>query len=557
LRRLRAIVTGRFGGALVLLPFVWLTHRFWFVADDAFISFRFARNLAEGHGLRYNLGAHVPVEGYSNFLWVIVGSALERMHLPQPVVMPMLSALCGLALLVLVLRRARTRFGFTDGEAAVVALLLATYPPFALWSTGGLATMPFALLVFVVFDQVVLAEAPRPVPAVAALVLLALLRVEGILWCVGILVIGLSGRVASHRPARPLLLPALLSIPAWAVYFLWRAHYHGDWIPNTVTAKSGFGAPFFLRGVHYVLSHALVFVTPFLLVPGTVSAARRGRIGISVAVVAWASILWAVASTGDFMPMGRLLASGFAFQVIVIGWWLQDVTGRRPRAHAALAALLILVQLLPAFDLHAVPLELRKAAHFRESASRFRSESMRWRGERRSVELWSATGRLLRTWGASRGLEPREVRYVTHHIGAEGFYSDLTILDPYGLVNREIAHLPTPDQPSTPGHDKGVSRFHFLKDDPHILRAQPVEDAEDEYLIRSVEQLRDELVERGPRMMSLYVPDFLSSAEPVPGLGGSVALWVRIPDGVDPEDAWADFQRRLEKRKRMGEPGGR
>ena len=38
--------------------------------DDAFISFRYAQNLVEGHGLVYNIGERV--EGYTNFLWTIL-----------------------------------------------------------------------------------------------------------------------------------------------------------------------------------------------------------------------------------------------------------------------------------------------------------------------------------------------------------------------------------------------------------------------------------------------------------------------------------------------------
>ena len=40
-----------------------------FLLDDAFISFRYARNLLEGNGLVWNPGERV--EGYSNFLWVL------------------------------------------------------------------------------------------------------------------------------------------------------------------------------------------------------------------------------------------------------------------------------------------------------------------------------------------------------------------------------------------------------------------------------------------------------------------------------------------------------
>ena len=41
------------------------------IADDAGISFAYARNLATGHGLVSQPGAP-PVEGYSNFSWVLL-----------------------------------------------------------------------------------------------------------------------------------------------------------------------------------------------------------------------------------------------------------------------------------------------------------------------------------------------------------------------------------------------------------------------------------------------------------------------------------------------------
>jgi arabinofuranosyltransferase len=41
-----------------------------YVVDDAYISFRYARNLIEGHGLVFNPGE--KVEGYTNFLWVLI-----------------------------------------------------------------------------------------------------------------------------------------------------------------------------------------------------------------------------------------------------------------------------------------------------------------------------------------------------------------------------------------------------------------------------------------------------------------------------------------------------
>jgi arabinofuranosyltransferase len=41
--------------------------------DDAFISYRYARNLVEGHGLVFNIGEYV--EGYTNLLWTLLVAA--------------------------------------------------------------------------------------------------------------------------------------------------------------------------------------------------------------------------------------------------------------------------------------------------------------------------------------------------------------------------------------------------------------------------------------------------------------------------------------------------
>ena len=48
--------------AILWIPFVLMVWRFWFVTDDAYISFRYSRNLALGHGLRFNPGEVPPAE---------------------------------------------------------------------------------------------------------------------------------------------------------------------------------------------------------------------------------------------------------------------------------------------------------------------------------------------------------------------------------------------------------------------------------------------------------------------------------------------------------------
>ena len=63
----------RVAAVVLFLPWFvllgWLAEVSWFLTDDAFISFRYVRNLLEGYGLVFNRGERV--EGYSNFLWVL------------------------------------------------------------------------------------------------------------------------------------------------------------------------------------------------------------------------------------------------------------------------------------------------------------------------------------------------------------------------------------------------------------------------------------------------------------------------------------------------------
>lgn len=71
-----------FAGALIV--FIATAVAIWdYTIDDAFITFRYAENLANGHGLVFNPGDK-PVEGYSNFLWMLLLSNLYKIGLPTP-----------------------------------------------------------------------------------------------------------------------------------------------------------------------------------------------------------------------------------------------------------------------------------------------------------------------------------------------------------------------------------------------------------------------------------------------------------------------------------------
>jgi hypothetical protein len=64
--------------------------------DDAFISFRYARNLVRGAGLVFNPGERV--EGYTNFLWTVLLAGLHGLGADLPRAARVLGVLASFAM---------------------------------------------------------------------------------------------------------------------------------------------------------------------------------------------------------------------------------------------------------------------------------------------------------------------------------------------------------------------------------------------------------------------------------------------------------------------------
>ena len=105
--------------------------------DDAFISFRYAANLAEGHGLVFNPGERV--EGYTNFLWTLIFAPVIALGLDPVPVSASLGMIFSLALLWSSWELAGRRW--------LVPLLVASFPGLSLEAVQGLETVAFAFLV--------------------------------------------------------------------------------------------------------------------------------------------------------------------------------------------------------------------------------------------------------------------------------------------------------------------------------------------------------------------------------------------------------------------------
>lgn len=229
------------------VPLLWLGHRIvssWFLCDDAFISFRYARHLVEGHGLVFNPGERV--EGFTNLLWVLEIAALWCLGLRPEWGAPLLSVALTLGTLWVVGAAASRLTGSHRPRttAWMAVTLVATSQAFAEWSTSGLETRQFTFLVVFGVFALVRAAASSWWSLVASLLFAAaeLTRPEGLLvfasavGCFGVHVLAMRDVEGRSRRRRCVLvlLPFVVVVVG---HFLWRSAYYGEWLPNTYHAK--------------------------------------------------------------------------------------------------------------------------------------------------------------------------------------------------------------------------------------------------------------------------------------------------------------------------------
>jgi len=460
-----------------LAPFAYLVWRFRFLTDDCYISFRYARNLAAGHGLTFNIAdAAAPVEGYSNFLWVLVMAGFERLGVPAPSVVHWITIASGVLLLAWVSAFLVRRVCATRSGAVAGALFFGTFPPLALWSTGGLATMPLALAVFGAFHALLAdPERPRGLRAGVWAGAAALLRADGAFW-VGLVLLAAAVRWLLLR--RPGLLRAILTCAGvlalvLAAHLAFRQLTYGEWLPNTARAKVSVSElspelveDFYRRGTNYVVSFFLTFTSGLLalLLALRLLARPAGGAALSSAIVLLGTLWYARHVGGDFMTMGRFLVPALVFLAVLFAAAVDRfaAASRRGRALAAgLIAAACVLSLLPAFDRHPVPYELRYRFHFRwNKTDGMLSERGKWAEMKANAERWVVLGKALQ--GHTRPGE--SLAYGA--IGAVGYYSDVYLYDTYGLTNRDVLEAPLRiKRLKSPGHDRTVDVSFFANRD--------------------------------------------------------------------------------------------
>jgi hypothetical protein len=242
-----------------------------FVLDDAFITFRYARNLAELGQLTWNPG-HDPVEGYTSFVWVLLHAGAIGLGL-DPVVFAKATSLAA-SLATIGLLVAATRDLPLFARLALVSAVSAS-PALALLAAQGMET---ALAGTLLLASAILAaralsrrDARSFLGWYASAFTAALTRPDTLVFGAGCLlgiVLGLP-RVGGSR--RRLALCGLPFALLGGAYLAWRVDHFGHWMPNPFHVKHG------EPSAAYLVSFLVRVLSPYAALALGVAARSRAR----------------------------------------------------------------------------------------------------------------------------------------------------------------------------------------------------------------------------------------------------------------------------------------
>jgi hypothetical protein len=459
LRRYYALIVA----TAVLLPHAYL---FDFVTDDAYISFRYARNLALSGELVFNLGERV--EGYTNFLWTVVLALGIKLGFGPVALSRFLGVALGIGTLAVVVRMSLRLAGEQRSRWHLVApLLLASMGAYACWCSGGLETQLFTFLATLGFD-LVLAEVTmgKGCASAAAFAFAAMTRPEGVMFFALAALFRLLTNLRRERrllPRRFEWVWLALFLALFAPYFAWRWHYYGWLFPNTFYVKSSGASGTWKLGAYYLRRFCEDYGVHFLILLAVFGRAahdddRRRDVRLLAALVWLAFAAYVVKVGGDFMGLYR-----FILPVIPLGAVVLAESVRR-----------IYALLCPRFGAWVSGLALAAVgAGFALGSAHTSRVALTFVGADNGIDMPV----YLKTYAEERipvgqwlGLHKRPGDLMT--VGGAGvipYYSEIPAYDIFGLVDATIAHDPRMTASNRPGHQKWGSDEYMLSRKPTLI----------------------------------------------------------------------------------------
>jgi len=462
-------MTGRY--ALTYLLFLALLFAVHFVTpmlglmDDAWITYTYARNLAHGYGITFNINPVERVEGCTAFLHMALLAPFARLtdRLDLVAIAFNLLAWAGVGLLVWSFIRRR------DGGKVGVLGLLTT--GFALFGFSGLAwtwsgmEMPLVALAWLGAAKLHLweREANRwPWRSAVVTVLAGLLRPDGILAAITLAIsIWYEGR-RRFNWSRAIVFCALV-LGLFGGYWLWRWRYFGYFLPNTFYAKvSTTSLSLTMTGVYYLALWFFGMVLPLVTVIFMIRA--RGRrpaprwVRVMTGLVA-TSVAYVLLVGMDCFMYHRFLLPSYAAMLLLFWWYgvgaleKKRLARRKPPEARG-------IKIAKAITLFFV----LQVFYF---IGRWPPQGLVHGFVEQSTRDWAFVAAKLEQ------STPPDAKIATMPIGAMRYFSDRFILDLVGLTDEHIAHVEAPTGIGITGHEKYDVEYVLFTRRPELIFSWP------------------------------------------------------------------------------------
>ena len=399
---------------------------------------RYARHLAAGHGIVWNVG-EPPVDGATDFLFMLLLAGLHKGGVPLEAAVRALDLLAHALTVVVVYAGARRLFAASPLAALVSAAFVAAGPALA-YTEACFGTPLFALTVAVAWWAA--ARAARDGGRGAALAFgaaalaMGLARPEGALLAVFMLLAVLYARGAEGSATTLRAFGAVFGGLGLA-YFLWRWWYFGHHLTTPFSKKGG--GVLHWETVRKSFKNVFDLTFPFLLawpVGLAFSRTRRQAVFSLIPVVSFAAIWVLLSDETNYLKRFR-----YPIVPIVLMSWpplVEGVRGRLSRPARKVAAALglaaacaLLVRhsrafappLRPRAGLQDMALMLRGFGGGRYAMAVTESGLLPFYSEWRAVDAWGLND----TWIARHGgiTEAYLERYRPEVVMFHAYYSPL------------------------------------------------------------------------------------------------------------------------------------
>jgi len=437
---------------------LFLSWSFWFQnVDDAYISFRYGKNLMEGKGLIYNEGEYV--EGYTNFLWTIMTAPLTQVPgidiSKFTLTIGLLISIVNIFVLLQISRQFLDLYStHTKLFIFLPALFFVLDDSVAFWAIGGMEFPLYTLFILgVIYYYFTINEKDRNHVILSVfLIMVTLTRPEGnMIFALTILHMFINRKEIRNFPSRFAFMVISYSI-FLVIYYGFKYFYYGQLLPNTFYAKGVTDISMnLLLGLKYLILcvGSRIYLLGFMLFIPLRQAFRDFKQSYLL-LFAFVYMLYLVGVGGDwmfanrfFVPITPILFILSSIGISEVVGKLESVSGSKKRNYAVPLVAVICVML---FGVTLAFLEYKQLI--------IKDENYRYEMQ------WSKFGQWLK-----KNVSPETIIAVGP-AGKIPYYSELYTIDMWGLNNSHIAK--TESKRPQSGHKK-YDFEHVLSMNPEFI----------------------------------------------------------------------------------------